>query len=142
MATSSTYYIDTNDFSTATAVWINAGLTTKAPDGYYSFGGNYRRQFNGLLQPVQSCESPITSYPFMFSNTGEPDPSGPSVACSGFTNIMYYSNSPSLYIGAYIYIEQNLSINLAGSNFWWLAQGGVVCKINDNGEIVDIQNCP
>lgn len=55
MATSTTYYIDTDSFSTATAVWINSGLTTKAPDGYYSFGGNYRQQFEGLLQSVTSC---------------------------------------------------------------------------------------
>jgi hypothetical protein len=58
MATSSTYYIDTDNFSTATAVWTDTGLTTKAPDGYYSFGGSYRQQFNGLLQPIQSCETP------------------------------------------------------------------------------------
>lgn len=62
MATSGTYYIDTDSFSTATAVWTDAGLTTKAPDGYYSFGGNYRHQFDGLLQPIQACESAPTGY--------------------------------------------------------------------------------
>lgn len=55
MATSTTYYIDTDNFSTATAVWTDATLTTKAPDGYYSFGGNYRQQFSGLLTPIASC---------------------------------------------------------------------------------------
>lgn len=62
MATSTTYYIDTDSFSTATAVWINSGLTTKAPDGYYSFGGNYRRQFDGLLQPIEPCDVAPTAY--------------------------------------------------------------------------------
>lgn len=71
MATSSTYYIDTADFSTATAVWTNTGLTTKAPDGYYSFGGNYRRQFNGLLQPIESCEVAPTGYRIRSFNSGQ-----------------------------------------------------------------------
>jgi hypothetical protein len=62
MATSGTYYIDTDSFSTATAVWTDSGLTTKAPDGYYSFGGNYRQQFNGLLQAIQSCDVAPTGY--------------------------------------------------------------------------------
>jgi|Laugresp1bdmlbsn_1035097.scaffolds.fasta_scaffold00042_3 hypothetical protein len=65
MAVSSTYYIDTADFSTATAVWTNTSLTTKAPDGYYSFGGNYRQQLSGLLLPIASCSAPpvgCTSY--------------------------------------------------------------------------------
>lgn len=55
-----TYYIDTNNFSTATAVWTNAGLTIKAPDGYYSIGGNYRRQLSGLLYEINPC-SPIST---------------------------------------------------------------------------------
>ena len=49
------YYIDTNDFTTATAVWTNSILTTKATDGYYSFGGNYRQQISGLLTDLISC---------------------------------------------------------------------------------------
>jgi hypothetical protein len=52
------YYIDTQDFSTATAIWTDSILTTKAPDGYYSFDFNYRRQFNGLLQTIGSCSTP------------------------------------------------------------------------------------
>ena len=49
------YYIDTNNFTTATAVWVNSILTTKSPDGYYSFGGNYRQQINGFLTDIISC---------------------------------------------------------------------------------------
>jgi hypothetical protein len=59
MAISGTYYIDTADFSTATAVWTDTALTTKAPDGYYSFGGNYRQQFEGLLLSITSCSEPV-----------------------------------------------------------------------------------
>lgn len=60
MANSTTYYIDTDNFATATAVWTNTGLTIKAPDGYYSFGGNYRRQFDGLLSSIVDCSAPVS----------------------------------------------------------------------------------
>lgn len=49
------FYIDTNSFSTATAVYSTQTLTTKAPDGYYSDGIDYRRQVSGVLQAVASC---------------------------------------------------------------------------------------
>ena len=49
------YYLDTNNFTTATAVWTNSILTTKAPDGYYSFGGDYRQQIDGFLTDLISC---------------------------------------------------------------------------------------
>jgi hypothetical protein len=55
MAISGNYYIDTASFSDANAVWTNSTLTTKAPDGYYSFDGNYRQQLNGFLHPITSC---------------------------------------------------------------------------------------
>ena len=63
MAISTTYYIDTTIFSTATAVWTEPTLTTKAPDGYYSFGGDYREQVSGLLTDLISCTNiECTSY--------------------------------------------------------------------------------
>lgn len=71
MAISSTYYIDTADFSTATAVWTDTALTTKAADGYYSFGGNYRQQFEGLLLSVQSCEVAPTGYKIRSFTSGQ-----------------------------------------------------------------------
>jgi hypothetical protein len=55
MATSSIYYIDTNSFSTATSVYTNQELTIKAPDGYYSIGGLYRKQVYGKLEAVANC---------------------------------------------------------------------------------------
>lgn len=55
MATPSNYYIDTNDFSTAASVWTDLNLTIKAPDGFYSFFGNYRQQLNGILLAIDSC---------------------------------------------------------------------------------------
>lgn len=50
------FYLNVNDFSQATAVWSDPLLATKAPNGYYSFQGNYREQLNGFLQQgVLSC---------------------------------------------------------------------------------------
>lgn len=92
MATSGTYYIDTADFATATAVWTNTTLTTKAADGYYSFGGSYRRQFNGLLQPIESCAVTPTGYKitkFVSNNTIQ------QVDCGGST---YYDYTESVTI--------------------------------------------
>lgn len=103
------YYIDTNNFSTATAVWSDAGLTTKAPDGYYSFTGNYRQQFNGLLQTIQACETPPpVSYPFsgvggsITCTSGEIDiiPSGA---------ITLYASTNTITIDTYLYTDAYLT---------------------------------
>lgn len=51
-----TYFIDTLQFSAATAVYMDIGLQTHAPDGYYSFSGMYRQQSGGiLLAPTNIC---------------------------------------------------------------------------------------
>jgi hypothetical protein len=54
----SDFYIDSSNFSLATAVWVDPQLNTKAPDGYYAFSGNYRQQVSGLLQSSISCTLP------------------------------------------------------------------------------------
>ena len=50
------YYIDSNSFNTATSVYSDVALSTKAPDGYYSFNGVYRRQLFGKLQELTGCD--------------------------------------------------------------------------------------
>jgi hypothetical protein len=49
-------FIDSSDFLTATAVYNDQDLITKAPDGYYNSNGLYREQLNGLLGPSFVCE--------------------------------------------------------------------------------------
>ena len=39
-------YIDSDSFLTATAVYDDENLITKAADGYYQDDGNYRQQLN------------------------------------------------------------------------------------------------
>jgi hypothetical protein len=52
-----TRYIDSPDFSTASAVWTTAAKTTKAPNQWYYFGGIARQQVAGLLGPSFTCGS-------------------------------------------------------------------------------------
>ena len=49
-------YIDSSSFSTATAVYDDVHLTTKASDGVYQYDEQYRTQLNGLLGPLFQCE--------------------------------------------------------------------------------------
>jgi len=51
------YYIDTNDFSTATSIWTNSNLTVKAADGFYQKDGVYRQMSGGELLPSTICPS-------------------------------------------------------------------------------------
>jgi len=55
MATLVNRYIDTADFATATAVWLDAAFSTKAPDGWYQSCGTVREQVGGFLTPPDSC---------------------------------------------------------------------------------------
>jgi hypothetical protein len=50
-----TRYIDSSDFSKASAVWTTAAKTTKAPNQWYYFGGIARQQVSGLLGPAFTC---------------------------------------------------------------------------------------
>ena len=71
MATDNTFYIDTSLFSTATAVWSDAALTTKAVDGWYQAPVEgvitYRQQTSGVLGAITncvctaSCDTPISA---------------------------------------------------------------------------------
>ena len=52
-----TRYIDSTDFSTASAVWTDSAKTNKAPNQWYSFCGIARQQVSGALGPVFVCGS-------------------------------------------------------------------------------------
>lgn len=49
------YYINAPTFALATSIYTNIGLTTFAPNGYYSDGTIVRQLFNGALFAVQQC---------------------------------------------------------------------------------------
>jgi hypothetical protein len=106
MPSTGTYYINTLNFSTATAVWINSSLTTKAPDGYYVFNGEYRQQVNGLLQTLTSCN---TGYKIRSFNSGQ--------------NIQ---NTPCLGDEQWFSSENYITIQLVGND-------GVTPRVNNTG---------
>ncbi len=57
------YYINSNSFSEATAIYTNSNLTTLAVDGWYQSGGTYRQLLSGvLLDPIScpDCEDCLT----------------------------------------------------------------------------------
>ena len=60
MATTGSYFLDTIDFSSATAVFTDINLTTKALDGHYSFNGSVRQQVSGLLNAIMVCPTGMT----------------------------------------------------------------------------------
>lgn len=70
----STKYIDSSDFLTATKVYDDQYLTVVASDGFYQFDGEYREQVNGLLGPAILCEECET--PAIPCEQGVTPPSG------------------------------------------------------------------
>lgn len=55
MATSSSYYLNAPSLGSATAVFLDTGLLTCAPDGFYSNGVIVREQVGCVLLPQQDC---------------------------------------------------------------------------------------
>lgn len=52
-----TYYLNGSDLQSSTAVFLDAALTTCAPDGYYSDGTITRRQVSCVLITQSPCPS-------------------------------------------------------------------------------------
>ena len=108
MATSSLYYIDSSSFNTAVSVYTDQALTVKAPDGYYSFNGLYRRQLFGKLQTIGNCSGGEVPIDCVVSEWGEwsvcsegfktrsrtviTPASGGGVACPAFTETVACSS--------------------------------------------------
>ena len=55
MAISSSYYLNAPSLGSATAVFLDTGLLTCAPDGFYSNGVIVREQVGCVLLPQQDC---------------------------------------------------------------------------------------
>jgi len=60
MATLGNYFINGPTLAQATAVFIDAALTTCAPDGFYSDGATVRQQVGCVLGIVQTCPACLT----------------------------------------------------------------------------------
>jgi surface protein len=55
MPTKSTYYIDAPNFADATAIYTDSGMTTCAPNGFYSMQGITRELVGCVLLPPTVC---------------------------------------------------------------------------------------
>jgi len=84
-----TYYIDGSTLLNSTAVYTDAGLTTCAPDGFYSDGINSRELVGCILLPAQACGSCAT-------------PCGKPIAASGGQGIYKVDLDAGNSIGAMI----------------------------------------
>lgn len=83
---SATYFLDTNNFATATAVFTDETLHTKAPNQNYQSANTVREQLNGLLQLSFSCSPCGTTVPLCFATTAD------EVCCTGCTYSSYLSS--------------------------------------------------
>ena len=77
---STTFYLDTATFATATAVWTTATLQTKAADQFYQTANTVREQAAGVLLPARSCAACGTPIPLCYSVTSAID-----VCCTACT---------------------------------------------------------
>lgn len=73
MATQGNYYLNAASLATATAVYTNVGLSTLAPDGFYSDGSIVREQVGGVLQAQSPCPGCGTPALLCYSTVDETD---------------------------------------------------------------------
>ena len=55
MPTQQTFFLNGPTLSAATTVFLDSGMTTCAPDGYYSDGAVARQQVGCVLLPAEAC---------------------------------------------------------------------------------------
>lgn len=75
MAINAPFFLDAADLATATAVYLNLGLTNIAPDGFYGDGTITRQQSSGILLTSDPCVSPC------------PAPCGTAIGGGGGTGV-------------------------------------------------------
>jgi hypothetical protein len=84
-----TYYIDTDNLSTATSIWTDSSLTIKAADGFYQKDGFYRQMSGGELLFSTICPACAT-------------PCGGAISASGQQGIYYLNIDLGTDIGAVV----------------------------------------
>ena len=94
------YYIDSLSFSTATAVFTDELLTTKAPDGFYKFETGYREQLNGLLLNNIQCTACIDCKQLLTVNVKTSAAfTVRYIDCWGYDHILEFPADPSYVQG-------------------------------------------
>lgn len=92
-----TFYTDNTDFTLASAVWSDSGLTTKASDGFYANGGIVREQSSGSLLPASDCAAcPVACNTLVSVSTGQVGVYEISFTASAGTGVMAVLLDPNL----------------------------------------------
>lgn len=136
-----TYYIDTNSFATATSIWTNANLTTKAPNGFYQKDGIYRQMSGGELLAPLNC--PECFYPYGSGSVGV----DAAAACSSeITQTYYFENvdgglgETEPEIGDIVYSNSTGTTTLS-AGFYKLVTGEHI-QVNSSGVVIAKGTCP
>lgn len=143
MATQGTYYLDAPSLAEATVVYQDAGLTTLAPDGYYSNGTIVRQQLEGVLLPAQACPTCSEVLP-PYASSGV---SNLENVCFEVVNQTYYvsyvgGGAGVLGMGDLVFSDQygltplaagHYKTTAAGANDWY--------EVNASGAIIGFGTC-
>ncbi|WP_413998697.1 hypothetical protein ACMDB5_13050 [Flavobacterium sp. W1B] len=146
-ATCSVYDTPGNLYSNSSAIalsmvfYSNTSLTATFPGGgfdYFYSGANQLLTINnsGVVTNIQDC---ITSTGFPFSSTN--DTTGTAV-CGSFLDLSKYSTSTTLSVGVQLFNDAELTEVFVGLDRFRFTEGNRFVKIDNNGYIVSISNCP
>jgi len=147
MASTGDYYLDTPYFETATAVWTDSTLTTKAADGYYTFDGNWRYQKSGSFNStnVVSCDIPPPPEYGTWNISSQSNSNSTTTACTySLPNSVYTAAGDSLGANTQLYTNTSLTTTFNGGNNWWHMRSGgntFAVYINPGGIIVYVSGC-
>lgn len=138
MATSITFYLDTDSLSTATAIYSNPSMTAVAPDGFYSDGTIVRQQSSGVLLDATNCPNcqPTEYYPFASSTV---QASLVDSCSSALDQVYYHSTVSGLEVGSNTYSD-SLGASPLTAGYYFIG-GGQSISVNSSGVVVSIDPC-
>lgn len=146
MATSSTYYLNGLTFATSTALYLDAALTTCAPDGWYSDGTILRPMTGCVLGAPESC--PTCPLPPFDSSLRQLNYQDPGFCSLPITQTYYYESIvspiyPYLSIGDSVFVDSG-GVTPLNSLFYrvnYINTGAIeydTIEVDTNGKIVDL----
>lgn len=135
-----TYYIDTNSLATATSIWSDANLTTKAANGFYQKNGIYRQMSNGELLASKNCPECYFSFGSSLVQTTS------TAACSSaITETYYFGNvdgeagQAEPEVGDLVFNDSEGTTPL-GAGFYKLVSGSYI-QVNSSGVVILVASC-
>jgi len=156
---SGSYYIDTDSFATATAVWTDSNLYTKASNQFYQATSIVREQSSGLLLPSVSCAPCGTTIPLCFGTTaddvccttctyssfsGSLMKSTRSEACGLAQNQTYYHNGSGVVgstpiVNDFVF-SNNTGTTIVSAGYYSLSATSVI-YVNSSGMVENLLTC-